>query len=101
MHHIAYEVLDGDHSGDVKNVDFVVGELAKLKIPFLAHVVGECADSPDLKQIFSKHSKFSILITEYVERCQHFKGFFTKQNVAALTKAAGSDERFEHGHVFD
>ncbi len=101
MHHIAYEVLDGDHSGDIKNVDYVVGELAKLEIPFLAHVVGECADSPDLKQIFSKHSKYSILITEYVERCHHFKGFFTKQNVAALTQAAGGDERFEHGHVFD
>ena len=70
---------------------------------FLAHVVGECRDTPDLKQIFSKHSQYSILITEYVERCHHFKGFFTKQNVAALTAAAGADEQFVHGNhgVYD
>jgi hypothetical protein len=101
MHHIAYEVHDGDHPSGVKNVDYVVGKLAELKIPFLAHVVGECQDDPDLKQIFSKHSQYSILITEYVERCHEFTGFFTKQNVASLTQAAGNDERYQHGHVFD
>ena len=101
MHHIAYEVTDGDHGSGQKNVDFVVGELGKLNVPFLAHVVGECTDTPDLKQIFSKHSKYSLLITEYVERCHHFKGFFTKQNVASLTAAAGNDERYVHGQVFD
>lgn len=101
MHHIAYEVTDGDHPSGMKNVDFVVGELRTLGVPFLAHVVGECKDDPDLKQIFSKHSKYSILITEYVERCHKFKGFFTRQNVASLTEAAGSDERYVHGHVFD
>ena len=101
MHHIAYEVTDGNHSSGVKNVDYVVGKLAILQIPFLAHIVGECKDSPDLKQIFSKHSKFSILITEYLERCHNFKGFFTKQNVASLTQAAGNDERYVHGQVFD
>ncbi|QEG37190.1 hypothetical protein [Bythopirellula goksoeyrii] len=101
MHHIAYEVVDGDHPSGVKNVDYVVGKLGTLGVPFLAHVVGECKDSPDLKQIFSKHSKYSILITEYVERCHKFKGFFTKQNVASLTEAAGKDERYTHGHVFD
>ena len=101
MHHIAYEVIDGDHPSGVKNVDYVVGKLGTLGVPFLAHVVGECKDSPDLKQIFSKHSKYSILITEYVERCHKFKGFFTKQNVASLTEAAGKDERYDHGHVFD
>lgn len=101
MHHIAYEVIDGDHPSGVKNVDYVVGQLAKLGVPFLAHIVGECKDEPDLKQIFSKHSKHSLLITEYVERCHKFKGFFTKQNVASLTEAAGKDERYVHGHVFD
>lgn len=101
MHHIAYEVTDGDHPSGVKNVDYVVGKLGTLGVPFLAHIVGECKDDPDLKQIFSKHSKYSILITEYVERCHKFKGFFTKQNVASLTEAAGKDERYNHGHVFD
>ncbi|MFH0342864.1 MAG: hypothetical protein ACHBNF_12210, partial [Chromatiales bacterium] len=101
MHHVAYEVVDGDHATGVKNVDYVVGALAKLGVPFLADVVGECQDDPDLKQIFSKHSKLSILITEYVERCHGFEGFFTKTNVAKLTAAAGRDERYQHGHVFD
>lgn len=101
MHHIAYEVLDGDHAAGEKNIDYVVGELKKVGIPFLAHIVGECKDEPNLKQIFSKHSAYSLLITEYVERCHNYQGFFTKSNVAALTEAAGLDERYEHGHVFD
>jgi len=101
MHHIAYEVLDGDHKSGEKNIDYVVGELKELGIPFLAKIVGECKDEPNLKQIFSKHSAYSLLITEYVERCYNYQGFFTKSNVAALTEAAGLDERYEHGHVFD
>ena len=101
MHHMAYEILDGDHDSGQKNVDFVVDILKNKGVDFLAHVVGECKDKPDLKQIFSKHSKNTLLITEYVERCHHFDGFFTKTNVAALTEAAGKDERYDHGHVFD
>lgn len=101
MHHIAYEVKDGDHAAGEKNIDFVVDKLKGMDIPFLAHVVGECKDEPNLKQIFSKHSAYSLLITEYVERCHNYEGFFTKSNVAALTEAAGLDERYEHGHVFD
>jgi len=101
MHHMAYEVLDGDHRGGEKNVDYVVGLLQNEGVPFLAHVVGECLDAPNLKQIFSKHSKYSILITEYVERCHGYEGFFTRDNVASLTAAAGQDEQFHHGQVFD
>ena len=101
MHHMAVEILDGDHASGQKNVDYVVGILGDQGIPFLAHVVGECKDSPDLKQIFSKHSQHTLLITEYIERCKAFDGFFTKSNVAALTEAAGKDERYQHGHVFD
>tara|TARA_Y100000589_G_scaffold317517_1_gene343714 strand:+ start:294 stop:1601 length:1308 start_codon:yes stop_codon:yes gene_type:complete len=103
MHHMAMEVKDGDDGKGEKNVDRVVGLLMNQGTKFLAHVVGECRDTPDLKQIFSKHSQYSILITEYVERCHHFKGFFTKQNVAALTAAAGADEQFVHGNhgVYD
>lgn len=100
MHHIAYEVVDGDVQGE-KNVDFVVDVLRDLGIPFLADVVGECTDKPNLKQIFSKASPYSLLITEYVERCLGYDGFFTRDNVAALTAAAGQAERYEHGHVFD
>jgi hypothetical protein len=100
MHHMAYAVLDGQHETE-KNVDYVVEQLRELHVEFLAHVVGACADTPDLKQIFSKASQFSVLITEYVERCHGFEGFFTRNNVAALTEAAGKDERFQHGQVFD
>lgn len=100
MHHMAYAVQDG-HVVDEKNVDFVVRELKELGTDFLAHVVGECKDEPNLKQIFSKASPFSLLITEYVERCHGYEGFFTRDNVAALTQAAGEAERYVHGHVFD
>ena len=100
MHHLAMAVIDG-HVADEKNVDFVVRQLAEMGTPFLAHVVGECKDDPNLKQIFSKSSPYSLLITEYIERCHDFEGFFTRDNVASLTAAAGADERYEHGHVFD
>jgi hypothetical protein len=100
MHHMAYAVIDG-HIVDEKNVDYVVRELIDMGAKFLAHVVGECKDEPNMKQIFSTSSSFSLLITEYVERCHGFQGFFTRTNVAALTEAAGHAERYEHGHVFD
>ena len=100
MHHLAMAVIDG-HVVDEKNVDYVVRQLADMGTPFLAHVVGECKDDPNLKQIFSKSSPYSLLITEYIERCHGYEGFFTRDNVAALTAAAGADERYEHGHVFD
>jgi len=100
MHHMAVAVIDG-HVADEKNVDYVVRQLAEMGTDFLAHVVGECKDEPNLKQIFSKSSAYSLLITEYVERCHGYEGFFTRGNVAALTEAAGAAERYEHGHVFD
>jgi hypothetical protein len=100
MHHMAYAVTDG-HVATEKNVDHVVRELRELGTSFLAHVVGECKDEPNLKQIFSTASAYSLLITEYVERCHGYEGFFTRSNVAALTEAAGEAERYEHGHVFD
>ena len=100
MHHLAMAIIDG-HVADEKNVDYVVRQLADMGTPFLAHVVGECKDDPNLKQIFSKSSPYSLLITEYIERCHNFEGFFTRDNVASLTAAGGADERYEHGHVFD
>ena len=100
MHHMAFAVVDG-HVVDEKNVDYVVRQLTEMGTPFLANVVGECKDEPNLKQIFSKSSPYSMLITEYVERCHGYEGFFTRDNVAALTQAAGEDERYDHGHVFD
>ncbi len=112
MHHLAVMVRDGRIvDGEVyygneyllapeyetrkdefeyKFVDFVVDQLQKAEQEFLAEVVGSCQEG--LKQIFSKSSKFSNLITEYIQRCNDYQGFFTKKNVAALTAAAGMDE---------
>lgn len=99
MHHIAIEITDGEQKPDLKNLDYVIDTLKnQADIGFLAKVFGECKDEPDLKQIFSKHSQLSLLITEYVERCHKFDGFFTKQNVAALTEAAGLDENVRKHH---
>jgi len=101
MHHVAYSVIDGARPDGVKNIDYVVGKLDSEDIPFLAEVIGECRDFPDLKQIFSKSSHYSILITEYVQRCHGFEGFFTKDNVAFLTQAAGEDEALKTAAVGD
>jgi hypothetical protein len=93
LHHIAYAVKDGfigPEEDDIKNVDFVVSQLQKCEAEFLEHVIGSCAEG--LKQIFSKPSPYSLLITEYIQRCDDFQGFFTKENVAALTQAAGQDD---------
>lgn len=100
MHHIAIEIADGNQKDNLKNLDYVIDTLKnKAEISFLAKVFGECKDEPDLKQIFSKHSEISLLITEYVERCHNFDGFFTKHNVAALTEAAGLDENVKSHHA--
>lgn len=99
MHHIAIEIIDGDHADGGKNIDYVIKILRdNAHVEFLAKVFGACKDTPDLQQIFSKHSPLSLLITEYVERCHGFDGFFTKDNVAALTAAAGLDEAVKTHH---
>jgi hypothetical protein len=52
-----------------------------------------CVSSQEgLKQIFFSASEHSSLIIEYVQRFGDFHGFFTKENVAGLTAAAGADE---------
>ena len=90
MHHIAYSVKDNAEGQDFDNVDKVVDTLKEEGIEFLLKVIG--SQEEGLKQIFSRTSRFSLLITEYVQRFNGFEGFFTKENVAFLTKAAGADE---------
>ncbi len=62
MHHMAVAVIDG-HVADEKNVDYVVRQLGDMGTDFLAHVVGECKDEPNLKQIFSKSS--AVLVADH------------------------------------
>jgi hypothetical protein len=89
LHHIALAVCDGERHG-MENIDFVVKQIASQGRDFLLDVIGSKEDG--LKQIFSSASEHSSLIVEYVQRFGDFNGFFTKQNVAELTHAAGVEE---------
>jgi hypothetical protein len=89
LHHIALAVRDGDTGGS-ENIDYVVGQIAAQGKKFLLDVIG--SKDEGLKQIFSSASEHSSLIIEYVQRFGDFEGFFTKQNVAELTHAAGVEE---------
>ncbi len=86
LHHMAISVKDGEHEGK-ENIDFVVDAIAENGKGFLLDVIG--SKEQGLKQIFSNASEHSSLIIEYVQRYGSFDGFFTQENVAKLTEAAG------------
>ena len=89
LHHIALAVRDGE-TGGVENIDHVVNQIQAQGRQFLLDVIGSKEDG--LKQIFSSASDHSSLIIEYVQRFGDFEGFFTRDNVAKLTAAAGVEE---------
>ncbi len=89
LHPMALAVKDGERNG-IENIDFVVNSIAEQGKGFLLDVIG--SKEQGLKQIFSNASEHSSLIIEYVQRYGDFNGFFTKENVAALTEAAGVEE---------
>lgn len=89
LHHIAIAVKDGERDG-LENIEFVVQQIASQGKGFLLDVIGSREEG--LKQIFSNASEHSSLIIEYVQRYGDFDGFFTKDNVARLTEAAGIEE---------
>lgn len=89
LHHMALAVKDGERDG-IENIDFVVNSISEQGKGFLLDVIGSKEEG--LKQIFSNASDHSSLIIEYVQRYGDFDGFFTKENVAALTEAAGAEE---------
>jgi len=86
LHHMAISVKDGELGGK-EHIDVVVDAIAKNGKGFLLDVIG--SKEQGLKQIFSNASEHSSLIIEYVQRYRSFDGFFTKENVAKLTEAAG------------
>lgn len=94
LHHIAVEVKDGQTQGK-ENIDFIVDAIAAQGKGFLLETVGSPEEG--LKQIFSSASDFSSLIIEYVQRFGDFQGFFTRENVALLTYAAGQEEGVKSG----
>ena len=89
LHHLAVAVTDGEIGGR-PHIDHVVDSLRGCGQEFLLDVIGSKEEG--LKQIFSSASEYSSLIVEYVQRFGDFQGFFTKDNVANLTHAAGVDE---------
>lgn len=89
LHHIAIAVKDGERDG-LENIEFIVKQIANQGKGFLLDVIGSREEG--LKQIFSNASEHSSLIIEYVQRYGDFDGFFTKDNVAKLTEAAGVEE---------
>lgn len=89
LHHVALAVKDGERDG-VENIEYVVKAIAEQGKDFLLDVIG--SREQGLKQIFSSASEHSSLIIEYVQRFGDFEGFFTRDNVAKLTEAAGVDE---------
>jgi len=89
LHHIAMAVLDGERGG-MENINWVVSQIEAQGKGFLLDVIGSKEEG--LKQIFSNASEHSSLIIEYVQRFGDFDGFFTRENVAELTRAAGVDE---------
>ncbi|MGB5439090.1 MAG: hypothetical protein WBN57_13685 [Gammaproteobacteria bacterium] len=89
LHHIALAVRDGEIDGR-ENIEHVVSQIAAQGRDFLLDVIG--SRDQGLKQIFSSASEHSSLIIEYVQRFGDFQGFFTRENVAALTHAAGVEE---------
>ncbi len=89
LHHMAVEVKDGQSNGR-ENIDIVVEAITGQGKGFLLDTVGSREEG--LKQIFSSASDFSSLIIEYVQRFGDFQGFFTRENVALLTFAAGQEE---------
>ncbi len=92
LHHIAMAVRDGERDGK-ENIDMVVSQIASQGKDFLLDVIGSKEEG--LKQIFSSASEHSSLIIEYVQRFGDFEGFFTKDNVAELTHAAGVEEELK------
>jgi len=89
LHHIAVAVRDGETHGQ-ENIEYVVKSISTQGKDFLLDVIGSKEEG--LKQIFSSASEHSSLIVEYVQRFGGFQGFFTKHNVAELTRAAGVEE---------
>ena len=89
LHHIALIVADGETAGQ-SNIDYVVEAIRSNGKDFLLDVIG--SKDEGLKQTFSSASEHSSLIVEYVQRFGDFDGFFTKNNVAELTAAAGVEE---------
>jgi hypothetical protein len=96
LHHIALAVADGEQAG-MENIQYVVEKIRREGRDFLLDVIG--SKQQGLKQIFSSASEHSSLIIEYVQRFGDFDGFFARDNIAELTRAAGTEEELIELHA--
>lgn len=76
VHHIAFRT---------ENIEESFEELKKNGMEFLIDLVGSSEEG--LKQTFTRASKNTLVVNEYILRYGDFDGFFTKSNVTKLTKA--------------
>jgi hypothetical protein len=76
VHHLAWQA---------DPIETVFEGLKADGMGFLLDLVGDRSEG--LKQTFSKPSKNTFLVQEYIHRYDDFDGFFTKSNVTKLTEA--------------
>ncbi|MEW8955232.1 hypothetical protein [Clostridium sp.] len=73
-HHIAY---------NLENIEYSFEKLKEKGMEFLIDLVGN--EEEGIVQTFSRPSKNTLIVNEYIYRYGDFDGFFTKDNVADLT----------------
>ena len=78
VHHLAFHT---------EQIEETFAGLKQDGMDFLVDLVGSPQEG--LKQTFSGMSPTTLLVNEYIHRYGDFDGFFTQDNVAALTEATG------------
>lgn len=79
VHHLAFHT---------EQIEETFAALKADDMEFLLELTGSPEEG--LKQTFSAPSPHTFLVNEYIYRYAEFSGFFTKENVADLTKATGA-----------
>lgn len=75
-HHMAF---------NTDSIEDTVESLKASGVGFLSELVGSREEG--LKQVFTKMSRNTLLVNEYIQRYDGFDGFFTRSNVTLLTES--------------
>lgn len=67
-----------------EKIEWTFGALKKDGLEILSPLLGSPEEG--LKQTFSTASEHTLIVTEYIYRCEGFDGFFTRSNVTELTR---------------
>jgi hypothetical protein len=78
VHHMAFQT---------ENIEETYQSILEDGMRFLIELIGSPEEG--LKQTFTKPSKNTLLVNEYIHRYDNFDGFFTRSNVTLLTEATG------------